>query len=679
MQLLNNLHTRYRIICTFLILTLLVDSLFGQKLTDTLQIKTVEIVASRIVVKEESGQTSTRIDSLAMTNALTVSLADLISRNTPIFIKEYGRGAMATASFRGTAPSHTQVQWNGIDLNSPMLGMVDFSMIPVYFTDDVSLLHGSASLKNSGGALGGAIQLDNKTNWSNTFSGKILSGIGSYASFDEFIQLNLGNRKIQSQTRAFFNQSANDFSFLNKFIADIDPETGNYIYPTQKNLNADYRNYGFLQELYLHPSSNDYLSARYWFQHNERSIPQLLTNETAENANINRQIEDAHRSVLEWKRFLEKGFFSVNSGFNYQISGYRLKTKISGSDDQNVIDSHSKSFIWSNRFSYTYQPNESFSLISGAAANLSAVNSRNEKATTSEVGYNKKRWDSSLFAQFSKILNHRWNASLILRQEFANSKATAFLPLAGLEFRPFTEKDFYFKSSIARNFHQPTLNDLYYLPGGNPDLKPEKGTMVDLGAGGSLIKGQTEFNYSVNSYLSSINNWIIWLPTYQGYWEPYNMKKVDTRGVEFNIGIKGKLNQLSYQANGNYAFTRTINHDNPRNWADESIGKQLPYIPLHSANFTTHLSAKNYYCTWVWNYYSERFTTSSNDKETKLETLYPYFMNNLSLGKTIAVSDNKDRFNIELKINNIFNEDYRTVLQRPMPRRNYSLLIRFDF
>ncbi len=676
---LNRISFKYRSFFFFSIMLLISGTLFGQKLTDTLQIKTVEIIASKIIIKEEAGQTTSRIDSLAMTNALTVSLADLVSRNTPIFIKEYGRGAMATASFRGTAPSHTQVQWNGLDLNSPMLGMVDFSMIPVYFTDDVSLLHGSASLKNNSGALGGAIQLDNKTNWNNIFSGRLLSGIGSYSSFDEFIQLNIGNRKIQSQSRAFFNQSQNNFPFLNKFIADIDPQTGQYIYPKQKNLNADYKNYGFLQEFYLHPAAKDYLAARYWVQHNERSIPQLLTNETAENANINRQLEDAHRSVIEWKHFLDKGFFTVNSGLNYQISGYRLKTKISGSNDQTVIDSHTKAFNWSNRFSYTYQPNESLSLIAGAAANLSAVDSKNDQATTNEAGYNKRRWDSSVFAHLSKILNQRWNASLLIRQEFSDGKATAFLPLAGIEFRPLTDKDFYLKSSIARNYHQPTLNDLYYLPGGNPELKPEKGNMVDLGAGGSFIRGKTEFNYSINSYLSAINNWIIWLPTYQGYWEPYNMKRVNTKGVELNVGLKGRVGQLAYQANGNYAFTRSVNHDNPRNWADESIGKQLPFIPLHSANLTAHLSLKNYYCTWTWNYYSERFTTSSNDKESKLETLYPYFMNNLSLGKNIMFSENERRLNIELKINNLLNEDYRTVLQRPMPRRNYSLLIRFDF
>ncbi len=57
---------------------------------------------------------------------------------------------MATASFRGTAPSHTQVSWNGISISSPMLGMVDFSLIPVYIIDDLTLKHGAASLVGPG-------------------------------------------------------------------------------------------------------------------------------------------------------------------------------------------------------------------------------------------------------------------------------------------------------------------------------------------------------------------------------------------------------------------------------------------------------------------------------------------------------------------------------------------------
>lgn len=37
------------------------------------------------------------------------------------------------------------------------------------------------------------------------------------------------------------------------------------------------------------------------------------------------------------------------------------------------------------------------------------------------------------------------------------------------------------KASVSRNYRFPTLNDLYFLPGGNPDLKNEHGFSYDAG------------------------------------------------------------------------------------------------------------------------------------------------------------------------------------------------------
>lgn len=44
-------------------------------------------------------------------------------------------------------------------INNPMLGMTDFSTIPSYFIDDASLLHGTSSVNETGGGLGGLVRL----------------------------------------------------------------------------------------------------------------------------------------------------------------------------------------------------------------------------------------------------------------------------------------------------------------------------------------------------------------------------------------------------------------------------------------------------------------------------------------------------------------------------------------
>lgn len=657
-------------------MTLRVECASAQQISDTIKIRTFEIYADKMI-KEQAGKTTTKIDSIAMIKALTSSLSELISQNTPIFIKEYGRGAMATASFRGTAPSHTQVSWNGISLNSPMLGMVDFSTIPVYFTDNVSLLHGSGSLTEKSGGLGGAVKLENTTNWQNKFSGRLLSGIGSYGTKDEFFQINVGSKLLQSQTRAFYNYSDNDYQFVNKFIADIDPVTGNYLYPTQRNEKSQYQNYGLLQEIYLHPSDKSLFTIRYWYQHNDRSLPRLLSNETDNNANINRQTENAHRPVAQWKYYGKKGTLSIITGANIQLLNYQLRTKVSGLEDQLVINSDSKSSSYFITASYNYKIFDNLSLLTGANTEINSVYSMNSPFNGLAQGYDKQRKDHSVYFQLSQSFSDKFSANFLAREDVIGGKYTPFIPSLGIEYHPFKDEGYFLKGNLARNYHQPALNDLYYLPGGNPQLKPEEGVMADMGTGYLTVRGNVSFHATVNAYYSRINNWIIWLPTPQGYWEPYNMKRVNASGIELNTGISGKLSTVVFHLNANYAFTRSINRDDPRNWADESIGKQLPYIPKHSANMLVNLSRTEYHLTWLWTYYSERFTTTSNDKTSKLDVLYPYFMNNLYLGKEIKLGRNK--MDIELRIFNLFNEEYRTVLQHPMPRRNYSLLIRYDF
>ena len=330
-----------------------INNLHGEPLSDTLRIQPITIY-TKGHLKEDAGKTSVRIDSIAMIKSLTSNLSEIISQNTPIFIKEYGRGAMATASFRGTAPSHTQVLWNGMNLNSPMLGMVDFSTIPVYFNDNITLLYGSASLSERSGALGGVIKLENKTDWQNKLTLRLISGIGSYGSVDEFIKISGGNKKIHTQTRAFINYSDNNYRFVNKLVANIDPQTGGYLYPTQRNENSSYNNIGFLQELYFHPTEHSIFTFRYWYQNNNRSLPRLLTNETAVNTNINRQSEIAHRPLAEWRNYGRKGVLNIVAGANIQPSYYLLRSKVAGVADQIVSNAHSKSSTYLLKASYNY-------------------------------------------------------------------------------------------------------------------------------------------------------------------------------------------------------------------------------------------------------------------------------------------------------------------------------------
>jgi iron complex outermembrane receptor protein len=554
-----------------------------------------------------------------------------------------------------------------------MLGMVDFSMIPVYFTDEVKLLHGSASLSESSGALGGVIQLENIPNWNNTLSGKLFSGIGSYNTFDEYLQFNTGNRKIQSKSSFFHNSSSNDFQFVNKLNAAIDPVSGNYIYSIDRNRNADYRNYGFLQEFYLHVRPNQTISLKSWLQHNERSIPQLLTNESNSSSNLNRQYENSFRSVAEWKRFGNASRFSWKMALNLQNTAYKAENSVSGASNQIVVNSDAKILSIINKLDYRYQLSKELSLAAGMEADFHKILSNNLLLHSGINIFDKSRKENSFFAEMDAKLNPNWHALVLLREYIIDLKHSAFIPMARLSYLPDPDKTLILYGAIARNDHPPTLNDLYYVPGGNPNLKSENGIQADLGLSNDFSIENQMIHAGISLFRSTVNNWIIWLPTFQGYWEPTNVEKVVSNGIEANAKWSGQAKAIRYELKLNYAFTSTTN----RSEGSPVFGKQLPYIPKNSANLNLHLSYSGAYLDWMWNYYSKRYTTTSNSEDTISDYLYSYFMNNVQIGKSFAVGGNK--LTAECKVLNIFNEDYRTVLQRPMPGRNYQFVLYYDF
>ena len=153
------------------------------------------------------------------------------------------------------------------------------------------------------------------------------------------------------------------------------------------------------------------------------------------------------------------------------------------------------------------------------------------------------------------------------------------------------------------------------------------------------------------------------------------VRSVLSKGMECNIQVQGRISVLNYKVSSTYGYTSAVNLGSPLIWSDESYGKQLVYIPLHSGNMMTYIEWGNLYFTYQFNAYSERYTTSSNDV-TERDRLYPYFMNDISAGSTFSIK--QVELSLELKVNNLFNESYHTILYRPMPGRNFQLIMKIQ-
>ena len=101
------------------IMLLLPGVLGAQRLSKGLHIPEVTIYGKRPM--KDIGVQKTKMDSLILKENIALSMADVLTFNSSIFVKSYGRATLSTVAFRGTSPSHTQVTWNGMRINNPII------------------------------------------------------------------------------------------------------------------------------------------------------------------------------------------------------------------------------------------------------------------------------------------------------------------------------------------------------------------------------------------------------------------------------------------------------------------------------------------------------------------------------------------------------------------------------
>jgi len=256
---------------------------------------------------KEIGVQKTTIDTLALKDNIALSMADVLTFNSSIFVKSFGRATLSTVAFRGTSPSHTQVTWNGMRINNPMLGMTDFSTIPSYLIDGASLLHGTSSINETGGGLGGLVKLGTSPRVPLGVNVQYVQGVGSFRTFDEFARFSYGSDRWNVSTRMVYSSSPNDFPYTNhdkkENIYDSEKRIVGQYHPRERNKSASFKDFHALQEVYYDTRKGDRIGVNAWFLNINRELPMLTTDYGAETEFENRQRERTLRSVFSWDHF----------------------------------------------------------------------------------------------------------------------------------------------------------------------------------------------------------------------------------------------------------------------------------------------------------------------------------------------------------------------------------------
>ncbi len=677
---------------------------------------------------KEIGTTQTKMDSAALKENIALSIADVLTFNSPIFVKSYGRATLSTVSFRGTSASHTQVTWNDMKINNPMLGMTDFSTIPSYFIDDASLLHGTSSANETGGGLGGAVKLSTKPAKSQGFGLQYIQGVGSFYSFDEFLRLTYGNRHWQTSTRIVFSSSPNNYKYRNhdkkENIYDENMNIIDQYYPIERNKSGSYRDLHVLQEAYYNTNRGDRLGLNAWYINSNRELAMITTDYGDDTEFENRQREQTFRSIFTYDHLAEQWKLGAKAGYIFTWMAYDYKRDLGNGVMAHMTRSRSRVNTIYAQLNAEYFIGRKWLFTANLSAHQHFVRSEDKNIILQDgdkgiVGYNVAALELSGSASIKWQPIDRIGLSCVVREEAFGNKWSPIIPALFFEGVLSKPGNLTLKLSGSRNYRFPTLNDLYFLPGGNPNLRNEQGWTYDAGLsfaiGSKYVESQVGTRHAVseNNFItdkinsvssvgsvseknnsvgdktpvfeyytltgsatwfdSYIDDWIIWLPTTKGFFSPRNLKKVHAYGIELQADLQLQFtNDWHLSLNGTFTWSPSINIGEPMTPADQSVGKQLPYVPEISANVVGRLSWRTWSFSYKWCHYSERFTMSSNDI-TLTGKLPKYYMSNITLEKQISCS--WAEWSLKGTINNLFNEEYLSVLGRPMPGINLQFFV----
>ena len=632
---------------------------------------------------KEIGTTQTKMDSMTLKENIALSIADVLIFNSPIFVKSYGRATLSTVSFRGTSASHTQVTWNDMKINNPMLGMTDFSTIPSYFIDDASLLHGTSSVNETGGGLGGAVKLSTKPANAEGFGLQYIQGVGSFYSFDEFLRLTYGNDHWQTSTRVVLSTSPNNFKYRNhdkkENVYDENMNIIDQYYPIERNKSGSYKDLHLLQEAYYNTNRGDRFGLNAWYVYSNRELAMLTTDYGEDTDFENRQREHTFRGIFTYDHLADGWKLGAKVGYIYTWMAYDYKRDLGNGVMAHMTRSRSRINTVYGQVNGEYYIGTKWLFTANLSAHQHFVRSEDKNIILQSgdkgiVGYHVGRLELSGALSAKWQPTDRIGLSAVVREEMFGDKWSPVIPALFFEGVLSRPGNLTFKLSGSRNYRFPTLNDLYFLPGGNPNLRHERGWTYDAGLNFAVGKKDIyTLTGSLTWFDSYIDDWIIWLPTTKGFFSPRNLKKVHAYGLELQTDLNLQFSKdWTLSLNSTFSWSPSINVGEPLTAADQSVGKQLPYVPEISANIVGRLSWRTWAFTYKWCHYSERYTMSSNDV-TLTGRLPKYYMSNVSLEKSIYCSWTD--WSLKGTINNLFNEEYLSVLARPMPRINFQFFV----
>lgn len=580
-----------------------------------------EVLISDSQLKNFTDTKSVQVLNDSVIEKNQASLTSLLNYNSGIYFKENGLGMVSSPSFRGTTAQQTAVIWNGIPINSQFNGQTDFNTISSADFNTITVQSGGNSSIYGSSAIGGSIHLNTDLSFKKAFRNELRFHYGSFNTLGMNYKIRVSDAKFSSQISLSRNSSDNDYPYLG--VVNQKNENGQF-YNTSLNVTLGYK-----------LDARNFLKVYSQFFESERHFSGTLSS-----VSKSKYHDLNSRNLLEWD-----GFYSA----------FTSKLKIAVLNEKYTYFENATSPLFESARAETFLVKYDLNYKIDSQTDLNAIiDFTKTKGIGSQINGNSRNIGSGALL-FKKRF---WEALILevsLRKELTSNYKSPFLYASGLKY--LVSQQYQLRLNVSRNFRIPTFNDLYWQGSGNPNLKPESATQIEFGQEFRI----KNFTLSATGYHSKIKDLLRWIPA-NGNWSPENVGKVTSYGTEVFMSWKQTSGSHCFALNSSYSYTIS---------KDAALDKQLIYVPYHKFNTNLAYSFKNFTTNYQFLYNGSVFTSSDN-----YYFLKKYQVSNLALDYTLG----KPKLaTLGFEVLNLWNQEYQSVAQRPLPGRNYALNLTFKF
>ncbi len=497
----------------------------AQVTDSTVALPPITVTAARMPVEITNAPVRTQLlnqHELEVSAAPTV--AALLGLRTTLYVRSYGDG-LSTLSQRGSTASQVLVLLDGTPIASPQAGQLDLSLLPLSLINSIEVTSGAGSALYGANAAGGVINLLTSSDAPDL---TLRAGTGSWGRRKASVQAAGKRGSFSGMFAADILRSTGDFSYWNNALS---PQR----YASREG--ADQNRQSILGSLlWERPSTEIQVSGLY--NNAERGIPTIH----ATAIDSARQWDKHGRLWTQATQKREWGSLQVNA----QVESGELRY----TNPRWGIDDTGRHFDTGSELALNLNNVSGWRLNTGLTGGYTHVRHPSLESNSHEYRF-------ALYLSGARTWKSLTVYPSIRLDSYPREQIIwALAPRLGMNMALNSSSTLRLKSSAGRAFRMPTFNDRFWQPGGNLDLRPEKGWSYDAGIAWTLRTVQAEFT----AFVLHMKDQIVWRPGATGVWSPANVLEVTNRGMEMSLRLQQKFHD-NFQVDGGALWTFTDSRD----------------------------------------------------------------------------------------------------------------------